>query len=128
MALGGAAEHANPAGVERRISLSTAGRFAGHFSVYVTSRRPGLAAGSTMADLATDYAKAIMDDIGAPVAVYGTSAGGAIGLQLAIGHPHPVRRLVLAAAACHLSPSGRHRTAASRRPCAQTEATTELCR
>jgi pimeloyl-ACP methyl ester carboxylesterase len=107
MALGGAAEHANPAGVERRISLSTAARFAGHFTVYVTSRKPGLAAGSTMADLATGYAKAIMDDIGEPVALYGTSAGGAVALQLAIGFPHLVRRLVLVAAACHLSPSGR---------------------
>jgi hypothetical protein len=32
MALGGTAEHANPASVERRISMSTAARFAGHFT------------------------------------------------------------------------------------------------
>ena len=107
MALGGAAEHANPAGVERRISVSTAARFAGHFTVYVTSRKPGLAAGATMADIAADYAKAIMDDIGEPVAFYGTSVGGAVALQLAIGFPHLVRRLVLVAAACRLSPAGR---------------------
>jgi pimeloyl-ACP methyl ester carboxylesterase len=107
MAVGGAAEHANPAGVERRISVSTAARFAGHFTVYVTSRRPGLAAGATMADIAADYAKAITDDIGEPVAFYGTSAGGAVALQLAIGFPHLVRRLVLVAAACRLSPAGR---------------------
>jgi pimeloyl-ACP methyl ester carboxylesterase len=107
MALGGAAEHANPASVERRISMSTAARFAGHFTVYVTSRKPGLAAGATMADVAADYAKAITDDIGEPVAFYGTSAGGAVALQLATGFPHLVRRLVLAAAACRLSPAGR---------------------
>jgi len=107
MAVGGAAEHANPAGIERRISVSTAARFAGHFTVYVTSRKPGLAAGATMADIAADYAKAITDDIGEPVAFYGTSAGGAVALQLAIGFPHLVRRLVLVAAACRLSPAGR---------------------
>jgi pimeloyl-ACP methyl ester carboxylesterase len=107
MALGGAAEHANPAGVERRISVATAARFAGHFTVYVISRKPGLAAGATVADIAADYAKAIMDGIGEPVAFSGTSAGGAVALQLAIGFPHLVRRLVLVAAACRLSPAGR---------------------
>ena len=107
MAPGGAAEHANPAGLMRRMSLSTAARFAGQFTVYVTSRKPGLAPGATMADIAADYAQAIEDDIGQPVAFHGTSAGGSAGLQLAIDHPHLVRRLVLAAAACRLSPSGR---------------------
>jgi pimeloyl-ACP methyl ester carboxylesterase len=107
MALGGAAEHATPAGFLRRMSLSTATEFAGHFTVYVTSRKPGLAPGCTMADIAADYAKAIKDDIGEPVAFHGTSAGGSVALQLAIGYPHLVRRLVLAAAACRLSPSGR---------------------
>jgi pimeloyl-ACP methyl ester carboxylesterase len=107
MALGGAAEHANPAGLMRRMSLFMAVRFAGHFTVYVTSRRPGLAPGCTMADMAADYARAIEADIGAPVALHGISAGGAVALRLAIGYPHLVRRLVLAAAACRLSPSGR---------------------
>jgi hypothetical protein len=58
MAPGGAAGHANLA-AERRISLSTAARFAGLFTVYVTSRKPGLAPGATMADIAADYAQAI---------------------------------------------------------------------
>lgn len=107
MALGGAAEHANPTGFMHRMSLSAAAPFAGHFTVYVTSRRPGLAPGATMADIAADYAKAIEDDLGEPVAFHGASAGGSAGLQLAIGYPHLVRRLVLAAAACRLSPSGR---------------------
>jgi len=107
MAVGGAAEHANPAGIERRISVSTAARFAGHFTVYVTGRKPGLAVGATMADIAADYAKAIMDDIGEPVAFHGTSAGGAVALQLAIGSPQLVRRMVVVAAACRLSLTGR---------------------
>ncbi len=107
MALGGSAEHSTPVGLGRRVSLVQAGRFAGRFTVYLTSRRPGLAAGSTMADLAADFATAIGDGIGEPAAVHGTSAGGSVALQLAIGHPHLVRRLVLAAAACRVSPRGR---------------------
>jgi pimeloyl-ACP methyl ester carboxylesterase len=107
MAGGGAVEHANPAGVMRWLSLSMAARFAGHFTVYVTSRKPGLAQGCTMADIAADFAKAIETDMGGPVAFHGTSAGGAVGLQLAIGYPHLVRRLVLVAAACRLAPPGR---------------------
>jgi pimeloyl-ACP methyl ester carboxylesterase len=106
MAVGGAAEHANPAGLMRRMTVSVAARFAGHFTVYVTSRKPGLPEGCTMAGIAEAYATAIQDGIGEPVAFHGTSAGGSVGLQLAIGHPHLVRRLVLAAAACRLSPSG----------------------
>jgi pimeloyl-ACP methyl ester carboxylesterase len=107
MAGGGAAEHANPTGLMRRVSLSTAARFAGHFTVYVTSRRPGLTPGCTIADIAADFAEAIEDGIGEPAALHGTSAGGAVALQLAIGYPHLVRRLVLAPAACRLSPAGR---------------------
>jgi pimeloyl-ACP methyl ester carboxylesterase len=67
----------------------------------VTSRNPGLAPGTTMADIAADYAAATGEEFGGPVAFHGTSAGGAIGLHLAIGYPLLVRRLVLAAAACH---------------------------
>ncbi len=107
MAAGGAAEHANPAGFMRRFILSAAAPFTAHFTVYVTSRKPGLAPRCTMADIAADFARAIEDDIGEPVAFHGTSAGGTVGLQLAIGYPRLVRRLVLVAAACRLSPSGR---------------------
>jgi pimeloyl-ACP methyl ester carboxylesterase len=107
MAPGLSAEHANPAGLMRRVSLSSAGPFARHFTVYLANRKAGLAPGSTMSDIAGDYAKAIEDDIGGPVALHGTSTGGSVALQLAIDHPHLVRRLVLAAAACRLSPHGR---------------------
>jgi pimeloyl-ACP methyl ester carboxylesterase len=107
MAPGGAAEHGTPTGFVRRMTLATAAVFAGHFTVYVTSRKPGLAPGATVADIAADYAKAIEQDIGGPVAFHGSSAGGAVALQLAIGYPQLVRRLILAAAACRLSPAGR---------------------
>jgi pimeloyl-ACP methyl ester carboxylesterase len=107
MALGGAGEHANPAGFMRRMSLFTAAPFARHFTVYVTSRKPGLALGCTMADIAADFATAIENEIREPVAFYGISAGGSVALQLAIGYPRLVRRLVLAAAACRLAPADR---------------------
>ncbi len=106
MALGGSARHANPAGLMRYVSLSTAAPFARHFTVYLVSRRSGLAPGCTISDIADDYARAIEDDIGEPVLLHGISAGGAVALQLAIGYPHLVRRLVLAPAACRLSPPG----------------------
>jgi pimeloyl-ACP methyl ester carboxylesterase len=89
------------------VSLATAARFAGHFTVYMTGRKPGLAPGTAMAGIAADLARVIGDEFGEPVAVHGTSAGGAAGLQLAIGYPDLVRGLVLAAAACRLSPAGR---------------------
>jgi pimeloyl-ACP methyl ester carboxylesterase len=76
------------------------GGVAEHRTVYVTSRKPGLAPGTTMADIAADYAAAIGEEFGGPVAFHGTPTGGAIGLPLAIGYPQLVRRLVLAAAAC----------------------------
>jgi hypothetical protein len=73
MAPGLSAEHANPTGLVRRVSLSSAGPFAGHFTVYLVNRKAGLAPGSTMSDIAGDYAKAIEDGIGEPVALHGTS-------------------------------------------------------
>ena len=74
---------------DRRGSSRHRPRFAGHFTVYVTSRRPGLASGATMAGIAADYARAIEDGIGGPVAFHGTSAGGAVAVIFpGKGHLH----------------------------------------
>ena len=100
-------EHANPTGVWRRLYISSAAPFAGHFTVYLVNRKIGLAPNSTMADIAADYARAIENDIGEPVMLHGSSTGGAVALQLAIDYPQVVRRLVLAPGACRLSPRGR---------------------
>jgi pimeloyl-ACP methyl ester carboxylesterase len=100
-------QHTNPTGVRRRMSLGWAAPFADHFTVYLVNRRAGLTPGTTMADLAADYATAIERDFGDPVMVHGTSAGGCVALQLAIDRPELVRRLVVSAAACRLSPYGR---------------------
>ena len=95
--------HANPSGVRRRMTLAWAAPFAEHFTVYLVNRRPGLAPGTTIADLAADYASAIEHDLGGPVRVHGTSSGGTIGLQLAIDRPELVTRMVVSAAACRLT-------------------------
>lgn len=100
-------EHANPTGMTRRFSLSWAAPFAEHFTVYLANRRPGLEPGTTISDVAADYAIGIERDIGEPVLLHGTSTGGSVALQLAIDHPELVRRMVVAAAACRLSPHGR---------------------
>ena len=107
MASGLSPEHTNPTGIWRRIYLSSALPFAEHFTVYLANRRVGLEPGATMSDIAADYAGAIEQDIGQPVMLHGTSTGGSVALQLAIEHPGLVQRLVLASAACRLSPLGR---------------------
>jgi pimeloyl-ACP methyl ester carboxylesterase len=101
------AEHANPTGLARWFELQTLKPMARHFTVYAVNRKPGLPAGSTIGDLAGHYAEAIAREFPDPVRIEGISTGGSIAQQLAIDHPHLVRRLVLAATACRLSPHGR---------------------
>jgi pimeloyl-ACP methyl ester carboxylesterase len=108
IATGLTAEHANPSGFERRMTHRMMAPFAEHFTVYVANRKPGLAPGATMSDIAGHYAEAIEHDIGEPVLLVGVSTGGSVSLQLAIDRPHLVRRLVVRASACRLSPHGRH--------------------
>ena len=108
VASGLTAEHANPRGFERRMMYRMMAPFAGHFTVYGANRKPGLAPGTTMSDIAGHYAEAIEHDIGEPVLLLGVSTGGSVSLQLAIDRPHLVRRLVLRASACRLAPRGSH--------------------
>jgi pimeloyl-ACP methyl ester carboxylesterase len=100
------AEHANPTGLARWLELQTLKPMARHFTVYAVNRKPGLPAGSTIGDLAGHYAEAIAREFPGPVCVQGISTGGSIAQQFAIDHPQLVRRLVLAATACRLSPYG----------------------
>jgi pimeloyl-ACP methyl ester carboxylesterase len=101
------AEHVNPTGLARQFELQTLKPLARHFTVYAVNRKPELPAGSTIKDLAGHYAEAIAREFPDPVAVWGISTGGSIAQQFAIDHPQLVRRLVLAATACRLSPYGR---------------------
>ena len=97
--------HALTTGLSRTIELRILRRFAaGGFRVYAMNRRSGLQPGTTMRDLATNYAQAIRERFAHPVDVLGFSTGGAIALTLATDEPAVVCRLVLASAAHHLSP------------------------
>ena len=71
------------------------------------NRRPGLAKGVTIADLAADYATGIAERFDEPVDVLGVSTGGSIALQLAADHAPLIRKLILVSAACRLAPEGR---------------------
>lgn len=75
--------------------------------VWWVNRRPHLEPGTTIEEIARDYAIALREKFGEPVDVLGTSTGGSIALQLAADHPDVVKRLVVASAACRLSPLAR---------------------
>jgi pimeloyl-ACP methyl ester carboxylesterase len=99
--------HENPRGLALRLEQMTLKPFAERFTVYVVNRRPGLAHGTTMADIAADYASALPERFDGPVDVMGISTGGSVALQFAIDHPQLVDRLVIASSACRLGEQGR---------------------
>jgi len=79
----------------------------GH-TIWVLTRRRGLAPGTSLADMADDYAVAIRDDLGGgPVDVIGVSTGGSIAQHFAADHPDLVRRLVIHSSAHTLTPESR---------------------
>lgn len=82
--------NANPTGLRRHFDpdvrlLSALAR--GGFTVYAVNRRPGLKVGTTMADLATNHARALKAGFGMPVDILGTSTGGSVASQLAADYP-----------------------------------------
>lgn len=100
------ADHQPPRGAARRFQLRQMRPLAAHRQVWWVNRRQGLAPGTTMADLADDYATVLQEWQEAPIDVVGVSTGGSVALQLAADHPRLVRRLVLVASACRLGPRG----------------------
>jgi pimeloyl-ACP methyl ester carboxylesterase len=103
--------NANPSGIQRWGELRLLSPLARDFTVHRISRRVGLTSGTTMADLANDYAGALDGMFQRPVDVLGISTGGSLALQLAADRPELVGRLVVAGAACRLSEYGRSRSA-----------------
>lgn len=91
--------HDNPKGPARSFEIKMLRPLAEHFTVRACNRAPGLAPGTTMADVARQHAEALRAEFGGPVDVLGMSSGGSIALQLAADHPGVVRRLVLVGAA-----------------------------
>ncbi|CDZ92445.1 alpha/beta hydrolase [Rhodococcus ruber] len=96
--------HRLPRGFDRRTQLAQIAPWTTMRRVWWVNRRPGLPPGTTMADLARDYAVAMPGRFPGPVDVLGVSTGGSVALQLALDHPELVRRLVLVASAAHLGP------------------------
>lgn len=99
--------NANPAGLQRWGELRLLAPLTRAFTVHRVGRRVGLEPGTTMTDLANDYAGALEDEFGWPLDVLGISTGGSLALQLAADRPGLVRRLVVAGAAYRLSEHGR---------------------
>ena len=99
--------NANPTGLQRWGELRLLAPLARAFTVYRIGCRVGLEPGTTMTDLANDYAEALEEEFGGPVDVLGISTGGSLALQLAAERPELVRRLVVAGAAYRLSEHGR---------------------
>lgn len=81
--------------------------FASRYSVYLVTRRPGLPAGFTTRDMASDYARALAAEFGYPVDVMGLSTGGEIAQHFAADHPGQLRRLVLGSTAHRVGDEGR---------------------
>ncbi|MEV4060120.1 alpha/beta fold hydrolase [Nonomuraea dietziae] len=100
---GFAANHANPKGMERPLELKIVKPLAERFRVHAVTRAPGMRQGTTMAEIATQHAEALMEEFGEPVNVLGLSSGGSLALQLAADHPHTVRKLVVAGAGHRLT-------------------------
>lgn len=75
------------------------------FTVWVLTRRRGMPVGHTIAGMADDVAEAIAGEFDGQVeVVVGLSYGGLIAQYLAAEHPDRVERVVLAMAACEVSP------------------------
>ena len=101
------ATHTVPQGLDRRAQLGMLRRLAERYTVHWVNRRPGLDVGTTMADLAKQYAEALEHSFEPPVSLMGVSTGGSTALQLAVDHPHLVSRMAVVCGACRLSDEGR---------------------
>ncbi|WP_308248559.1 alpha/beta hydrolase [Nocardia sp. MH4] len=100
-------DHANPRGWMRSSEIKTMAPLARNFRVYAVNRAPGMAVGTTMADIAREHAEALLGEFGAAVDVLGISSGGSLALQLAADHPSAVRRLVVASSGYRLEDAAR---------------------
>jgi pimeloyl-ACP methyl ester carboxylesterase len=85
----------------------TAKFFATDAEVFYINRRPGMAPGTTMADVAAEHAAAIRGAFAGPVNLLGLSTGGSIAQQIAAEHPDVVSRLVLVSTGWRLGPAAK---------------------
>ncbi|WP_280234258.1 alpha/beta fold hydrolase [Nocardia cyriacigeorgica] len=100
-------DHTNPTGWLRNSEIKTLAPLARHYRVYAVNREPGMAEGTTMADIAATHAAALHAEFGEPVDILGMSSGGSVALQLAVDHPEVVRRMVIASSGYRLDPAAK---------------------
>lgn len=78
------------------------------YAVWLVTRRRGMPVGHTVADMATDYADAIVDGLGGRAdLVVGESYGGMIAQHLAAAHPDRFGDLAVVVAGCEVSEWGK---------------------
>lgn len=77
------------------------------YTLFAVLRKPGLAQGTTLKDMADDYAGMIRQEFGGPVDVLGVSTGGSIAQHFAAKHPDLLRRLVIHSSAHTLGVAGK---------------------
>ena len=78
------------------------------FAVWVVTRRRHMPAGHTIADMADDHARAIVDGLGGRAdLVVGESYGGMIAQYLAAFHPARFQHLAIVVAGCEVSQWGK---------------------
>ena len=100
-------ENKAPGGMTARYMSTWFRTLLDEYTIYLSTRRPGMAPGTTLGDMADDYAATIGQEFGGPVDVMGTSTGGSIALQFGADHSELIRRLVIHSAAYRLGPAGR---------------------
>jgi pimeloyl-ACP methyl ester carboxylesterase len=78
------------------------------YSVWIVSQRPNMTVGYTVADMAEDYARAIVDEFGGKVdLVIGESTGGMIGFCLAAQHADLFGHIAIGAAGYSMTEQGK---------------------
>ncbi|MHC3437839.1 alpha/beta fold hydrolase [Natrialbaceae archaeon A-gly3] len=87
--------------------------FLDDYTIYMVSRPRGLEAGTSITDMAADYAR-VLEAIG-PASVVGVSIGGLIVQDLALEAPELVDRLVIAVSGTRIAPAVRPRVWRHRR-------------
>lgn len=115
-------------GTEARVTQSMYSFLSTDYTVFVVNRRQGISAGSTIGDMADDYAEMVEQEFHSPVDVIGLSTGGSICQQFAADHPDLVRKLVIHSSAYRLGPEGKdvqlrareYASRGQRRQCAAT--------
>ncbi|WP_333490264.1 alpha/beta fold hydrolase [Glycomyces luteolus] len=91
--------HRLPQGMGWSFQVRQLRPLARHYDVWWVQRRQGMASGTTMADIAGDYAVALHHQFRDPVDIVGSSTGGSAALQLAADHPGALRGMVLLSSA-----------------------------